>query len=57
MMLSKSAPIEDICIKKNHNLQEAETPNMTITVDEQLFPYRGRTSLGSTFRQNRQSTE
>lgn len=43
MLLSKSAPIDDIWTMMNHNLQEAYTPNAAITVDEQLFPYRGRT--------------
>lgn len=41
IMWSKSAPIDDVWIIMNHNLQESYTPNAVRTVDEQLFPYEG----------------
>lgn len=40
-MLSKSAPIDNIYIMMSHKLQEAYVPNAAITVDQQLFLYRG----------------
>lgn len=33
MMLSKSAPIDDILKTLNHNIQEAYTPSAAIIVD------------------------
>lgn len=45
MILSKSAPIDDIGIMMNHNAQEAYTLNAAKPIDEQLFLYRGKTSF------------
>lgn len=39
----KAAPISDIWIMFNDRLKHLYTPRSTITVDEQLFPYRGNT--------------
>lgn len=43
LQTSKSAAIDDIWIMLNANLESAYTPGANITVDEQLFPYKGRT--------------
>lgn len=51
-MSSKSAPIDDTLNIMNHNLQEAYTPKAPITVDEELFPYRGHTKFRKYFRSN-----
>ena len=40
---SKTAAIDDIWQMLQHNLAAAYTPHEALTVDEQLFPYRGRT--------------
>ena len=40
---SKTAAIDDIWQMLQHNLAVAYTPHEALTVDEQLFPYRGRT--------------
>lgn len=42
-VLSKSAPIDDIWMMLNANLERVYEPGVNLTVDEQLFPYRGRT--------------
>ena len=39
----KAAPIRDIWVMLNANLAKAYKPSANLTVDEQLFPYRGRT--------------
>lgn len=41
----KAAPIRDIWIMLNANLQKCYQPKQCITVDEQLFPFRGRTKF------------
>lgn len=40
---SKTAAIDDIWQMLQYNLAAAYTPHDALTVDEQLFPYRGRT--------------
>lgn len=40
-----SAPIDDIWLMMMANLERAYVPGAQITVDEQLFPYRGRTKF------------
>ena len=40
---SKTAAIDDIWQMLQHNLAVAYTAHEALTVDEQLFPYRGRT--------------
>ena len=40
---SKTAAIDDIWQMLQHNLAVAYSPHEALTVDEQLFPYRGRT--------------
>lgn len=40
---SKSAAIDDIWLLLNANLEKNYIPHESITVDEQLFPFRGRT--------------
>lgn len=40
---SKTAAIDDVWIMMMANLEKAYTPHESVTVDEQLFPYRGRT--------------
>ena len=37
----KAAPIRDIWIMLNRNLEKAYKPYECITIDEQLFPFRG----------------
>uniref|UniRef100_A0A336MDY1 CSON010564 protein n=1 Tax=Culicoides sonorensis TaxID=179676 RepID=A0A336MDY1_CULSO len=39
----KAAPIADIWLLLNNNLQKCYKPSDCITVDEQLFPFRGHT--------------
>lgn len=41
----KAAPITDILNFLNENLANNYTPHECITVDEQLFPHRGRTKF------------
>lgn len=41
--LSKSAAIDDLWLMLVTNLGSSYTPSANLTVDEQLFPYRGRT--------------
>lgn len=41
----KAAPIRDIWTMLNQNLQSNYKPTENITVDEQLFPYRGHTKF------------
>ncbi|XP_055918320.1 piggyBac transposable element-derived protein 3-like [Eupeodes corollae] len=41
----KAAPIRDIWNFLNENLAKNYEPHETITVDEQLFPYRGKTKF------------
>ncbi|KAL4123045.1 hypothetical protein QTP88_015277 [Uroleucon formosanum] len=41
----KAAPIRDIWTMLNYNLQKNYKPTENITVDEQLFPYRGHTKF------------
>lgn len=41
----KAAPIRDIWNMLNSNLKKGYKPYENITVDEQLFPYRGRTKF------------
>lgn len=41
----KAAPIRDIWIMLNSNLEKNYKPSECITVDEQLFPYRGHTKF------------
>lgn len=43
IQLDKAAPITEIWTMLNANLQRAYTPSESITVDEQLYPFRGRT--------------
>lgn len=40
---SKSAALDDVWLMLMANLEKAYTPDCHVTVDEQLFPYRGRT--------------
>ncbi|CAK1602590.1 unnamed protein product [Parnassius mnemosyne] len=39
----KAAPIRDMWTMLNENLKKHYKPNESITVDEQLFPYKGHT--------------
>jgi hypothetical protein len=39
----KAAPVSDIWLMLNHNLEKAYKPHECITVDEQIFPFRGHT--------------
>lgn len=41
----KAAPIRDIWLMFNRNLLNGYKPNDCVTVDDQLFPYRGRTKF------------
>lgn len=41
--MSKTAAIDDMWLMLNSNLARLYTPGANLTVDEQLFPYRGRT--------------
>ena len=41
----KAAPIRDILIMLNRNLEKAYKPFECITIDEQLFPFRGHTKF------------
>lgn len=41
----KAAPIRDIWNFLNENLSKNYSPHDTITIDEQLFPYRGKTKF------------
>lgn len=41
----KAAPIRDIWIMLNRNLEKAYKPYECITIDEQLFPFRGHTKF------------
>ncbi|XP_017795845.1 PREDICTED: piggyBac transposable element-derived protein 4-like [Habropoda laboriosa] len=41
----KLAPITDIWIMLNANLTKAYKPSENLTIDEQLFPYKGRTKF------------
>lgn len=41
----KAAPIRDIWNFLNENLSKNYSPHNTITIDEQLFPYRGKTKF------------
>jgi len=41
----KAAPIRDIRNFVNENLRDNYDPHENITIDEQLFPYRGRTKF------------
>ncbi|XP_026482143.1 piggyBac transposable element-derived protein 3-like [Ctenocephalides felis] len=43
--IDKAAPITDIWNFLNENLANNHSPNECVTVDEQLFPYRGRTKF------------
>ncbi|KAF5277530.1 hypothetical protein FQR65_LT15976 [Abscondita terminalis] len=43
LQTSKTAAIDDIWLMLQANLRGAYTPHSSLTVDEQLFPYRGRT--------------
>ena len=44
---NKTAPIRGIWIILNRNLEKAYKPYECITIDEQLFPFRGNTKLHS----------
>ena len=41
----KTAPIRDVCIMLNRNLEKAYQPYECITIDNQLFPFRGHTKF------------
>lgn len=41
----KAAPIRNLWLMLNSNLQKYYRPSENLTVDEQLFPYRGRTKF------------
>ena len=41
----KAAPIRDIWIMLNKNLEKVYKPHDCITIDEQLFPFRGHTKF------------
>ncbi|CAM1319692.1 Uncharacterised protein r2_g2804 [Pycnogonum litorale] len=41
----KAAPIRDMWTMLNGNLERAYKPYECITIDEQLFPFRGRTKF------------
>ena len=41
----KGPPIRDIWIMLNRNLKEAYKPSECITIDEELFPFRGHTKF------------
>lgn len=41
----KAAPIRDLWIMLNSNLRKYYKPTENLTIDEQLFPYRGRTKF------------
>lgn len=43
LLTSKSAAIDDIWLMMSANLERAYVPGANLTVDEQLFPFRGRT--------------
>lgn len=43
--LDKAAPIRDIWLMLNQNLAQGYKPHESLTVDEQLFPFRGRTKF------------
>lgn len=43
LLNSKTAAIDDLWLMLQANLAKAYNPHESITVDEQLFPYRGRT--------------
>ena len=43
--IDKAAPIRDIWIMLNRNLEKAYKPYECITIDEQLFPFRGHTKF------------
>lgn len=43
LVASKTAAIDDVWVMMMANLERAYTPHESMTVDEQLFPYRGRT--------------
>lgn len=45
MKADKAAPIRDIWLMLNSNLKDGFNPYECLTVDEQLFPYRGRTKF------------
>lgn len=42
---NKAAPIADLFAMLNANLKSNYKPSVSLTVDEQLFPYRGRTKF------------
>ena len=41
----KAAPIQDIRIMLNRNLEKVYKPDECITIDEQLFPLKGHTKF------------
>lgn len=41
----KAAPMRDLWTMLNSNLRKYYRPTENLTVDEQLFPYRGRTKF------------
>ena len=43
--IGKAAPIQDIWLMLNKNLAKRYTSSKCLTVDEQLFPYRGHTKF------------
>lgn len=43
LLQSKAAPILEIWLMLNDNFRKMYRPGANLTVDEQLFPYRGRT--------------
>lgn len=44
-MIDKAAPISELWLMLNENLKSLYIPSECVTVDEQLFPYRGRTKF------------
>lgn len=45
LLQDKAAPITDIWLMLNHNLKKCYIPGECLTVDEQLFGFRGRTKF------------
>ena len=49
MEIDKAAPIRDISTMLNSNLPKHYDPTEHLTIDEQLYPYRGRTKFTQYF--------
>ncbi|XP_053960549.1 piggyBac transposable element-derived protein 4-like [Anastrepha ludens] len=43
LVTDKAAPISELWTMMNYNFEQSYKPSEYLTVDEQLFPYRGRT--------------